>query len=438
VNVARQYAPLASDPRLPQRDLLLDADAVAARLSAHLGVAGRLTISACERLRVKYRIGKSLRVLHRVRVGGRDYCVAARAFADGESRRVYEQAAGAATDCAPLRPVVHDAALETVFWTFPNDRRIRGLRALRDVPPELAQLCAPPWTRSRVVAYAPEKCATAQCLDEQARVLAYAKLYAGDEGRRAQRIYHALNRSLTEDASRRVDGETLFALPRALAYSAAHRTLLLEAIAGRRIAALRGSELTRGYWRLGVALAALHNLPVPVGLSPFKRLEGRRIEQAARLIAQARPDVRREAVALARELASRRPANDEPHACLHGDVHPKNAVVRGGRLTLIDLDQAAVGDAAADLGSLLASLVYNSRIGWLKPARARAFRDACLAGYASARTLPTEASLAWHMAAALLGERALRAVNRIRLEGLAQLDAVLGAAQTILRQGDAL
>src|SRR5947209_583657 len=174
---------MAPDPRLPQRDLLLDEREVARRLSSSLALGGRLDVSACERVRTKYRVGDSLSVLHRVRVEGRDHIVAARAFAPGESRRAFERASHAAIECAPLRAVVHDAELETVFWTFPNDRRLAGLRILREVPPELASLFAPAWTRSRLVAYAPEKCATAQCLDAESRVVAYAKVYAGDEGR---------------------------------------------------------------------------------------------------------------------------------------------------------------------------------------------------------------------------------------------------------------
>jgi len=38
--------------------------------------------------------------------------------------------------------------------------------------------------------------------------------------------------------------------------------------------------------------------------------------------------------------------------------------------------------------------------------------------YAAVRPLPSPTSLRWHTAAALLAERAWRAVNRLRLPGL--------------------
>ncbi|MDT5295051.1 MAG: hypothetical protein QOJ76_1931 [Acidobacteriota bacterium] len=419
----------ASDPVLPQRDLLLDVEEVARRLSSRLGEGDApLAIESCERLRTKYRLGDSLRVLHRIRVGGSDFTVAARTFPAGRSRRAYERALGTTVPCPPLRPVAHDPDIETVFWTFPNDRRIAGLRALTDVPADLSRLFLPAWTRSRVVAYAPEKCATAQCLDDESNVVAYAKIYQGDGGRSVFGVYEDLRRSLSAE-------ESQLSLPRALAYSDPHHMLLLESVEGERIADLGGHELLRGYERLGAALATLHNLPLPEGLAPFKRLDAARVRQAARIIGQARPDVGREALALADELAARRETQSEPPVCLHGDVHPKNGVLRGARLTLIDLDQSASGDAAADLGSLLASLSYNHLSGIITRAAARELSEVFLNGYARARELPRARSLRWHTAAALLAERALRAVNRVRPEGLMCLRELLAGADEILRAG---
>lgn len=421
---------MAPDPRLPQRDLLLDEREVARRLSASLGLKGRLAVSACERVRTKYRVGDSLRVLHRVRVEGRDYTVAARAFAAGCSRRAYERAARSAVECAPLRAVLHDAEIETVFWTFPNDRRLTGLRALREASAGLARMTEPAWTHTRVVAYAPEKCATAQCLDEESRVVAYAKVYAGDEGRRIFKTYLALGRQLKPEP-----GGAALMLPRALAYDDTHRTLLLEPVEGQRIADLGAEELPRGYYRLGAVLAALHSLRVPEGLPAFERLTPARVKQAGLLVGTARPDLRQEACDLAEALSGGYERRPEPRVCLHGDVHPKNAVARGDSFTLIDLDQCGAGDPAADLGSLLAGLAYADITGGAAPSSSRALGEAFLSGYESVRTLPPPHSIRWHTAAALLAERTLRAVNRVRPEGLACLRELLAAASEVLREG---
>ena len=44
-------------------------------------------------------------------------------------------------------------------------------------------------------------------------------------------------------------------------------------------------------------------------------------------------------------------------------------------------------------------------------------------------------SLAWHTAAALLAERALRAVNRVNRAALARLDELMAAADAALDRG---
>jgi Ser/Thr protein kinase RdoA (MazF antagonist) len=422
---------LAGDALLPQRDRLLDSREVARRLSSLLGARGPVAIDSCVRLRVKYRFGESLRVLHRIVVGGQPYTVAARAFPSGRSVRAYERAVGVAPGCfGPLRSVARDAELETVFWTFPNDRRIRGLRVLTDIPPDLARL-VPAWTRSRLIAYAPEKCATAQCLDDESKVLAYAKVYAGGEGRRVFNLYEALKRRLPRAAPG-------LNLPRTLAYVEARRVLLLESVEGVRIADLDGTALLTGYRRLGAALATLHGLPVPDGLPAFKRLDVERICRVSLVVGRARPDVRREAIDLATSLTLSYDSADESRVCLHGDVHAKNGLLDGERLTLIDLDQAATGNTAADLGSLLASLTYSRLAGHFDAAQERVLGDAFLEGYASVRQLPAPDSLRWHTAAALLAERAVRAVNRLRTEGLNGLRELLDEARNALRTGGRL
>lgn len=419
---------LAADTALPQRDLLLDESEVARRLAHNLGLGEPLRIDACERIRTKYRFGHSLRVLHRLSVGSAVFTVAARAFKEGHSARAYERSVSQAVATTPLRPVIHDAELGTVFWTFPNDRKLTALHALVNIPADLAQGFIPAWTQSRIVAYAPEKCATAQCLDGQSKVFAYAKLYAGAEGRRVADLYAGLHQSLKRARS-------ALSLPHVISYKDAYRLLLLEAVEGERLADLRGAEARRGYERLGSALAELHSLPVPAGLSPFKRLDPERTLSAASIISLACPDLRREAEDLSAELAARWESPAGAQVCLHGDLHPKNVLLFGDRLTLLDLDQAGAGRPAADLGSLLARLSYSHLSGLIPKRLAEELSDSFLAGYGRVRTLPQKTCLNWHMSAALLAERALRAVNRIRPEGLDCMRELLIEAHHILRTG---
>jgi thiamine kinase-like enzyme len=408
---------LATDAALPQRDILLDVDEVARSFSARLGPGGAIEIDRCERVRIKYSPGASMRVLHRIQVGACSYTVAARAFTGGRSESAFNRAAKRAVLCGGLLPVAHDAELDTVYWTFPNDRKITNLSMLASPPEAIADLRGARWTRSRVVAYAPEKCVTARCLSDRNEVVAYVKLYS-DEERRSNDIYDALWENM-----RRVKSE--LRIPRVITYSESHRALFLEPLAGRRIADLDDVEWPGGFRRFGMALAALHSLPVPDDFPAFRRLDLDHLRKAAEVIGQARPDVARLAARLAEELCERRSGLTDGAVCLHGDAHPKNGIHHKDSVALIDLDQAGAGPAAADVGSLLAALRYYRRSRLLSRARERELASMFLRGYAEARELPGRDSLRWHMAAALLAERALRAVSRIRREGLERLNDLL-------------
>jgi tRNA A-37 threonylcarbamoyl transferase component Bud32 len=419
---------LATDSALPQRDLLLDVDEVVRRLSAQLVSDRVIKIDRCERLRVKYSPGASLRVLHGVEVRGSSYIVAARAFNGGRSKSAFERATSNIVSCGHLLPVAHDEEIDTVYWTFPNDRKITNLSVLAGPPVSLASFGESRWTQSRVVAYAPEKCVTAQCLSENNDLLAYAKFYSDDE-QPGYDIYKALSKNILATKSN-------LRVPRALTYSEAHRALFLEPIAGRRLADLAGGERLEGFRRFGAALAALHSVPVPVALLPFTRLDPPRLQEAAQTIGRARPDVAELAGNLAQVLCERRQGFTDPAVCLHGDPHPKNGILQIDCLALIDLDQAGTGTAAADLGSLLAALRYSRCVGIITHASERELACAFLCGYSQARELPDQNSLRWHTAAALLAERSLRAVNRIRREGLKHLNDLLLDSWGLLKERD--
>lgn len=396
-------ASLEPDLALPQRDLLLDEQQMAARLSS---LFGPLAIDSCEKQRVKYRIGESLRVLYRLSVNGRPHLIATKAFAESFD---------------PKSAQFYDANIRTAFWMFPNDRKLKHLRLLLAEPETLSPLLADDWHKSECVAYVPEKCATVRCLDREGQIIAYAKMYAADEGQSLRRTYLQL-----ASACRHV--------VKPLEYSERHHLLLLEAVSGRRICDLTDKNLSDGFAGLAQALASLHSAPIPNQLPRFKRHDLDRLGKCARIIGMARPDVAAVAYDLNYQLRSTIPT-DEPLVCLHGDVHPKNGIASNGLVTLIDLDQCGVGRAAADLGSMLALLHYNWRIGLITRTKERELASAFLDAYSASWQLPSQRSLNWHTAAALLSERALRSVNRMRPEGLHHLSQLLNDASEILRTG---
>ena len=417
--------PLFSDPVLPQRDLLLDADFMTVLFARELGVSGPIIVDHCEHFRTTYHARESLRVAYRVSACGRSCVVAGRAFPQGGSWKCFERERPKVVDCGPFRPVFHHAETESVFWNFPNDRKIANLHLLVDIPQELAGLFSSRWTRSSVVAYAPENCATAQCLNAQNDLLAYAKVYADDHNQTCFRTYTALRQSAAAS-----DLEIHF--PEAIYHSNQHHILVLQALRGKRMADVQGRELFGAFARLGRALACLHRLPAPAHLPEFPRFTNSHMQLAASSIGLVRPDLAQQALELCDALCAQKIELSEASVCLHGDVHPKNGILLDKGIALIDLDQASLGPPAADLGSLLAALRYERYIGLLTETGERALAEAFLCGYHQISMLPEPESLRWHTAAAMFAERSFRSVSRIRLPGLQCLPELLVDAQSLL------
>jgi Phosphotransferase enzyme family len=402
---------LAPDPAVPHRDALLDEDTVADVIARRL-VTGGMELTRCERIRATYRFGDGLRVLHCVEVGGRPFPVGARTFPPERLERVHLAAMAEAVPTDPLRPVAAARELGALLWTFPNDRK---LAPVRDLPDVVGELLGARLASTALVAYAPEKAATVACLGADGETLAYAKTHAPDAGLAGA----AIQAALAEQAARQAGP---LRLPSVFGHSGAARTVVLEPLEGAPVAD------PAGFRAFGAGIAALHRLEQPTELRAFERFLPERIERAARLLDQARPDVGGAAHTLAAALLARLPADGSEPRVLHGDVHPKNALLGNGGIALIDLDQAAAGPPAADLGSALAGLEYRRLAEGADAANAAAL----LAGYATVRRLPDAGSIAWHTAAALLAERAVRSVTRVRADGLAQLGGLLERGRALL------
>jgi aminoglycoside phosphotransferase (APT) family kinase protein len=417
---------LAPDAALPFRDVLLDEDAAGETL-AILGRPRAARVSACRAIRVNYQVGRSLRAVLEVTINGAPHTVAARMFRSGRSASAYSQAQRLCDGDGDLRGVAWAPDIETVFWLFPNDRKIHTLASVLDPASSV-----PPGIPGRVVhrkrvAYAPEKTATVACIDSEGRAVAYVKVAAAHQAARDFRTYETLGRVL----GRR--NPHLY-LPSALAYWTAERTLWLEAVNGRRMADAADVDVLDDLRRLGTAVAVFHGLPASAA-PPFDRFAGPHLAAESTLVGLVRPDVASAARHLADRLASTRLSDDNEPVCLHGDLHPKNAILFDDRVSLLDLEDVAAGPAAADLGSLLASLLYLQVANRLSRSAYSARAAAFLSGYADNRPLPTTASLAWHTAAALFIERAVRAVTRMRPLGLAHMGALMSAAERLLDTG---
>ena len=249
---------------------------------------------------------------------------------------------------APPGSVLVDDALDTVFWMFPEDRKLRGL-GRADLP-----------------------------------VARHAGGARRDRGRaasswrtprRRRRRRGARTRPAASSGSRRSRSVTRagaaspFCVPRD------------EGVANDGTAAPARCRRLPG----GPAHGAVHSgprpPPPPAAAGPLARGDGRARRRAlgaaptarrrvrslhaagsrlasaprARCCELARPDLAPLVQSLVEALLLAPPARAEP-VLLHGDLHPKNVLVHDAGISLVDLDQAGAGPAAAEVGGMLARL----------------------------------------------------------------------------------
>ena len=404
---------LAPDPAVPMRDALLDAP----RMAALLGERLTGTAATGERVNAKYRVGESLRVAYRLETSAGTQTVAGRTF-PGRSARVFRRAAEAAIPVGGMPPVLHLPELDAVFWTFPNDRRLERLGLLAGGP-ALDRLVGASDVRTRLVAYAPERAATAECRAPGGDVLAYLKLHwdaAERERARAEAAFAAIG-----------DRHPRLRVPRVLAASEADGALVLEPLPGRRLDRIGEDALGPALRALGAALATLHH-EAPPPERRFDRVDDSRLAQAVDVIGRARPGCRAAAEHLHARLLDGRAGEVAPAVHLHGDANLRNALYDGRRIALVDLEDAAAGPAAADLGFVLAGLLAAHVQGRTTAAERAALAQTLLHGYAEVVPPPAQPSLRRHTAAAALARVAVPAIGRVRPAALASLEPLLRVA----------
>lgn len=185
--------------------------------------------------------------------------------------------------------------------------------------------------------------------------------------------------------------------PRLLGRSRRHGALAVEFLAGSpldRPAGVRAGPVA-GYAEAGGALARLHRRTgIPLPVRPVDA-DVAAVRDAARQLGALLPELAVPACETADRIAACLVRPGEPGAVgrsvevpavpIHGDFSPDQAVrAPDGTVGLIDLDSAALGDPAADLGCAAAALSRDVALGTVSVPEATARLTALLAGYAAA------------------------------------------------------
>ena len=338
---------------------------------------------------VRGRTGPQLLYAEVFREGG-----AATAFARHDRTRFAPPAFG--------EPLVHLPGLNLLLWALPNDPGLPQLAHLLDPSAAARWLACDASAELRVelLRYEPRQRATLRYTlaggDGGAARTVYAKTFCDDRAAAIDaRFGHFWRLALIDP------GAPLVAQP--LGFDAATRTVWQAAAVGvplREALGLHGGVVLPAQeaevllQNVAHAWARLHAAPLTPTASAVPRTvahwlaevqrRGRKIGRAdARLAARAERVV--EIIAAHAERQALRPLS-----LIHGDCHPDQVWVQGGRVLLFDFDEFTLGDPMQDLASFTLKLEQDGA----PPALVTAF----IAHWESAAPQRFDRdSLAWHL-----------------------------------------
>jgi aminoglycoside phosphotransferase (APT) family kinase protein len=379
------------EPGLPGLGLVLDTDRVLERLAEAWPEA---ELRSARAVYLRYKPRTSCLVAYRVagRQGERDvHAIARAAAATDKIDKVHERARR--RHGKPGLFVLDDCAV--VVSVFPEDARLPVLRRLAE-PEGRRQLLGrllhdrPPVADLVRLRYKPERrwVGRASCADGPDVVLKAHAAAGFDAGLRGSLAW--------------ADRPPLV-VPRLLGALPEHGLLAFEWVAGRGLgeALVSGAAGEADVRLAGEALAHVHEAP-PTGVLPRGPLaEAHHVLSVAAALAFVQPALAARAEYLGREIAARLAAQPQGATLIHGDFHAGQVLLAGETAAVLDFDEAALADPAADLGSFLAHLERDACAGRLAPDRVGALGEALLEGYGRGAARPSDGALALQSAAML-------------------------------------
>ncbi len=416
-----------TEPRLPELADLLDPASLLARLASITDERGTLASVAPFYLRWKPGTSALLGVrLSWQTVEGPVESLASLYLGEGLA-----DAAEKAGTLRLLEPVIGPALARTedaLFLAFPNDRLLKGLSAVADERRVGNRLCAPGTelhergfrvkargSLVRPVRWKPGRRAVLE-LDlklandttgEREPWHAYARVMPASEIEARLTCWHAAARVRAVRAP-------------AVVFRDLERSWFATAVApGRALAAVPGTALLAA---LGAALTELHAETDDALTTRTDRDDLLPAQRALEALARVAPELEARTSALRTRLGvvleSLAPA---PRVFTHGDLGADQLLADGDQLAVIDWDEAANGDAHADLASLAADLRGRGiDASWVEPLARKVLGQR----FDGPR-------LAWQLAAAE-ARRVVEGLQRGRAEWRARaLDALAAAEGTL-------
>lgn len=369
--------------------------AMLAALQRFLPPRDRTHWAGCEIENVRYRPGRSCRILYRLWKDDEPhpdapphYCYADFLPAAHSLRTFLELRRRG----GPGAPSGFVAELNMLYWTFPADPRLHQLPGIfRDGN----------W---QVLSYVPRMSCVLS--GDYAGSRSIVKLYHDDRVDRVGRVIAALHKA----------GLTV---PRVLHTDIMRRTLVLEHVPGLLFWSDPNVHLRRDVMgAMARELAHLHDTHLPAEATDLlhhvahAEREQERFEQTARELAEVFPAFAERLERLGTML--KRPTEAAEPVLLHGDFHPGQFLIHHATPRLIDFDNVNIGDPMYDLARFASHLYYKGLVFGLDGREIEkavsSFRSAYIA---AAAPHFTASRWFWYLSVSLVAKRAHRVLTRL-------------------------
>ncbi len=366
------------DPALPGLRLLLDPDALLERVEA---MGERMPVQSASPSYLRYKPGTNCLVGFSANSESQ-ICFYGKVFPPGSSKL---RSRHGSTPVGGHRVVISDEGIELVF--FPADNKLALAPAFdpgllsRLKPEGESPHLSDDSVSSTVLAYRPERrCVIAVGYGD--RTVGVVKAYAAREfPASAARV-----KALSDESPKTPPLAVVDSANRLLFFPWTPGRLLQRSIEDRTISA---DDL----YAAGAAPAELHARPVRSLPIRGKAAEARSLRAIASMVGRLCPNLHPLALRLAERMIEGLDFMDWNEATLHGDFGAKQVVVDNGRAALIDLDEAATGNGAIDLGNFTARMEADALLDRIMFEHIPSSRSALMAGYVAMKKLPGEAEL---------------------------------------------
>lgn len=285
-----------------------------------------------------------------------------------------------------------------VLRRFPDDRELRGLSRLmrQESRPQLLRKILPEdpalWSAlPELLRYKPGRRFVARLKGANGES-AFVKLYdKGDfENARKGAVAFASREHLK--------------IARQLGRSRRHRVIVSQWLNGRPLDEwLREPDFNPDRARdVGIALAELHRQTSNALIRPGREDAALSVLVAVNAAAWLHPALAERLQETALQVAAQLLSGPVMETTIHGDFNAEQVLWATDGVSIIDYDQACLGDPAADFGSFIARLEYEELTGLLPAGRIDGISTSLLDGYCSRARCDRPARIPIQIAASLL------------------------------------